>query len=180
LIFSCSAFLLQKTGLTNFAQPTTLLAPTNDAFARLPKGVVDFLTSGTDAANAALKTVLTYHVFNAGYPTNILADRKQLVTAQGESVEVYAQLGDQQQPFFNYAEVVLADQFCSFGANVLHQIDNVLLPAALATVVQTIGQSVMTSPALMRPQLIGSAQQGTIVDFVVNTPSLILLSTVMS
>jgi hypothetical protein len=61
---------------------------------------------------------------------------------------------------------------------VLHQIDNVLLPAAVATVVQTIGQSVMTSPALMRPQLIGSAQQGTIVDFVLNTPSLIFLSTV--
>ncbi len=101
------------------AGPFTLFAPTDDAFAALPAGVVDALVKPEN--NATLAKILTYHViagkvlaadFKAGDVTTVEGATVKLATEGGVSV--------------NDAKVVTADVATSNG--VIHVIDKVLLP----------------------------------------------------
>src|SRR5690606_35415658 len=59
--FSTLVSLVQSAGLTETLSgegPYTVFAPTNDAFAKLPSPLVDFLAANPDV----LTTILTYHV----------------------------------------------------------------------------------------------------------------------
>jgi uncharacterized surface protein with fasciclin (FAS1) repeats len=98
--------------------PFTVFAPSDDAFAKLPKGTVE----GLLADLPKLKSILTYHVV-AGRVT--AADVMKLTTAktvQGQSVTFQTNGGVK----VNGANVVTADVEADNG--IIHVIDSVILP----------------------------------------------------
>jgi uncharacterized surface protein with fasciclin (FAS1) repeats len=99
----------------------TVLAPTNAAFEKVPKEVLDILAADRDL----LRQVLLYHVV----PGNVMArDLKagDVKTAQGEMVKVSLADGKVK---FNNATVVTADLKAKNG--VIHVIDTVILPPSV-------------------------------------------------
>jgi uncharacterized surface protein with fasciclin (FAS1) repeats len=102
------------------AGPFTVFAPTNDAFAKLPAGVVDKLLLPCN--KDALTKILTYHVV----PAKVLAaDIKPgtVATVEGQNVTLAA---SNNVVTVNGANVTTADVAASNG--VVHVIDGVLLP----------------------------------------------------
>ena len=98
--------------------PFTVFAPSDDAFAKLPKGTVEGLLKDLPK----LKSILTYHVV-AGKVT--AADVMKLTTAktvQGQSVTIQTNGGVK----VNGANVVTADVMADNG--IIHVIDSVILP----------------------------------------------------
>ena len=102
--------------------PLTVLAPTDDAFAALPEGLVDCLLLPEN--KEALTAILTYHVIEGAVMSTDLTDG-DVPTLQGESVTVDLSDGVK----FNEATVVLADVEASNG--VIHAIDGVLVPPSI-------------------------------------------------
>ncbi len=101
--------------------PFTVFAPTNEAFAKLPKGVVEDLLKPENKEK--LKAILLYHV-HAGDAIKA-ADCKtmKLDTLNGKPLMV--KVGDD-GVMINNAKVVKTDIVCSNG--VIHWIDTVLMP----------------------------------------------------
>ncbi|MDH4393219.1 MAG: fasciclin domain-containing protein [Aquabacterium sp.] len=99
------------------AGPFTVFAPTDDAFAKIPKADLDALLKD----KAKLKAVLTYHVV----PGKVMStDLKagNVKTVQGSEVMVNTMGG----AMVNGAKVVAADVAADNG--VIHAIDTVLMP----------------------------------------------------
>ena len=111
---------VQQAGLVDTlkgAGPFTVFAPTDEAFAKIPKAQLDALLKD----KAALTKVLTYHVV----PGKVMAsDVKagKVATVQGESLT----LGTQGGVSVDQAKVVKADIVADNG--VIHVIDSVLMP----------------------------------------------------
>lgn len=103
------------------AGPFTVFAPTDDAFAKLPKGTVEDLLKPENKAK--LVSILTYHVV-AGkvMAADIKGKKMGAKTVQGTEIAVDA-TGD---VMVNNAKVVIADVAASNG--VIHAIDTVLMP----------------------------------------------------
>ena len=99
--------------------PFTVFAPTDDAFAKLPKGTVEGLLKGLPK----LKSVLTYHVVAGKVMAKDVAGVKSAKTVQGAELRVDANHGVK----INNATVTKADIEASNG--VIHVIDTVLLQA---------------------------------------------------
>lgn len=103
------------------AGPFTVFAPTDEAFAKLPKGTVEDLLKPENKAK--LTAILTYHVV----PGKVMAaDVVKLTTAktvQGGSAKVSAMGGT---VMVDNAHVVKTDIVASNG--VIHVIDTVLMP----------------------------------------------------
>ncbi len=102
--------------------PFTVLAPTDDAFAALPDGLVDCLLLEENVD--ALSAILTYHVISGAVTSGDLADG-DVPTVQGENVTVDLTDG----VMFNNATVIQADVTASNG--VVHAIDAVLVPPTI-------------------------------------------------
>lgn len=105
--------------------PFTVFAPTDAAFAKLPKGTVEKLLKPEN--KAALVKVLTYHVV----PSKVLAkDIKvgstSVKTVEGGAIKVTK---NGKSVTINNANVAIADVKASNG--VIHVIDTVLLPPDL-------------------------------------------------
>jgi uncharacterized surface protein with fasciclin (FAS1) repeats len=115
--------------------PFTVLAPTDDAFAALPAGLVDCLLLPEN--KETLTSILTYHVIAGKVMSTDLTDGP-VPTVQGEDVTVDLSDGVK----FNEATVVIADVEASNG--VIHAIDGVLLPP---TVAEGLDAFVATCPA---------------------------------
>ena len=97
--------------------PFTVFAPTDAAFAKVPKATLDALL----ADKAALTKVLTYHVV----PGKVMAaDVKagKVKTVEGQELTITTQGG----VMVNNAKVVATDVAASNG--VIHAIDTVLMP----------------------------------------------------
>jgi uncharacterized surface protein with fasciclin (FAS1) repeats len=105
--------------------PYTVLAPTDEAFAKLPKGTVEDLLKPENKEK--LVAILTYHVI----PSKAMAadvvklDGKTVKTAEGSTIKVVV---DGKTVKVNNAKVVKTDIACTNG--VIHVIDTVLLPPA--------------------------------------------------
>ena len=105
--------------------PFTVLAPTDEAFAKLPEGTVESLLKPENKAK--LVAILLYHVF----PSKALAadvvklDGKSVKTVQGSKIKITV---DGHDVMINKAKVVKTDVLTSNG--VIHVIDSVLLPPA--------------------------------------------------
>jgi uncharacterized surface protein with fasciclin (FAS1) repeats len=101
--------------------PFTVFAPTNDAFAKLPKGTVEDLLKPENKEK--LTKILTYHV-HAGDAIKA-ADVKtmNLTTVNGKDLMVKTSDGG---VWINDAKVVKTDVICTNG--VIHWIDTVLMP----------------------------------------------------
>ena len=98
--------------------PFTVFAPTDAAFAKVPKAKLDALL----ADKAALTKVLTYHVVPGAV---MAADVKpgMVKTVEGQELKLSASGG---KVMVNDATVVAADVKASNG--VIHAIDTVLMP----------------------------------------------------
>jgi uncharacterized surface protein with fasciclin (FAS1) repeats len=111
--------------------PYTVFAPTNEAFAALPDGVVD----GLLADIPALTSVLTYHVFGDVYGSTAVVSwdgGTTPATLNGATIEVDVHdptvvLNDSTD---NSAEIVVVDVRTSNG--IMHVINAVLIPPAAA------------------------------------------------
>jgi uncharacterized surface protein with fasciclin (FAS1) repeats len=64
--------------------PFTVFAPTNEAFAKLPAGVVDNLLK--PESKATLAKILTYHVIAGAFKSTDLKDGQKVKTVQGEEL----------------------------------------------------------------------------------------------
>jgi uncharacterized surface protein with fasciclin (FAS1) repeats len=101
--------------------PFTVFAPTDEAFAKLPKGTVENLLKPENKAELA--KILTYHVV----PSKIMAadikgKNTSVKSVEGGELMVDATTGVK----INDAKVVTADIAASNG--VIHSIDTVLMP----------------------------------------------------
>ncbi|MBW4535119.1 MAG: fasciclin domain-containing protein [Pleurocapsa minor HA4230-MV1] len=98
--------------------PFTLFAPTDDAFAKLPKGTVDKLLKDVPQ----LKKILTYHVVSGKVMAADVSKMKSAKTVEGSEVKIDASKGVK----VNDATVSKADVAADNG--VIHIIDTVLMP----------------------------------------------------
>jgi uncharacterized surface protein with fasciclin (FAS1) repeats len=101
------------------AGPFTVFAPTDDAFAKIPKDQLDALL----ANKTQLTAVLTYHVVAGKVMSTDLTNNMAVKTVQGENVTITLADGG---VMVNDAKVVQADIECTNG--VIHAIDTVLMP----------------------------------------------------
>ena len=108
------------------AGPFTVFAPTNAAFAKLPKAAVAALTAPANAAK--LKGVLTYHVIAGRLLAADLKDGQELTTVNGEKLKVSVKDGKVMLSNGKDAPVtvLIADVISKNG--VTHVVDGVLLP----------------------------------------------------
>jgi uncharacterized surface protein with fasciclin (FAS1) repeats len=103
--------------------PFTVFAPTDEAFAKLPKGTVDGLLKDIPK----LTEVLTYHVVAGKVMAADVVKLKSAKTVQGQEVKVDASKWHLHKNVkINDAEVIKADIITDNG--VIHVIDKVLLP----------------------------------------------------
>jgi uncharacterized surface protein with fasciclin (FAS1) repeats len=125
--FSTLVTLLKKAGLAgtlNKPGAFTVFAPTNAAFAKLPKSTLEKV--GSDPA--LLKSVLLYHVVKGKVPaaTVVTLNGKQVKTVAGPSVKVSVRGG---KVFLNGStQVTKTNVMASNG--VIHVINRVLIPRA--------------------------------------------------
>jgi uncharacterized surface protein with fasciclin (FAS1) repeats len=107
------------------AGPFTVLAPTDEAFAKLPEGTVETLLKPENKEK--LIAILKYHVI----PSKALAadvvklDGKEVKTVEGSPVKIELKDGS---VYVSGAKVIKTDIECSNG--VIHVIDTVILPPA--------------------------------------------------
>ena len=102
--------------------PFTIFAPTDDAFAALPDGLVQALLDDTDA----LREVLLYHVVRREVRAGEVLQEGSARTAQGEMVAFDVRGGN---AFVEDGQVVQADIDTSNG--VIHAIDTVIVPSTV-------------------------------------------------
>jgi len=103
--------------------PFTVFAPTDEAFAALPDGLVDALLLPENIG--ALAAILTYHVIGAEVPSADVAPGP-VTTVQGEDVTISAE-GD--ALMVNEATIIAVDVKADNG--VIHVIDGVLVPPSI-------------------------------------------------
>jgi len=103
--------------------PFTVFAPTNDAFAALPEGLVDALLLPENLE--ALQSILAYHVISAAVPSSDVTSGP-VTMAQGEPAEIVAE-GDTLT--IAGANIIATDVEASNG--VIHVIDAVIVPPSI-------------------------------------------------
>ena len=101
--------------------PFTVLAPTDDAFAKLPAGTVETLLKPENKAK--LVKILTYHVIGARAMAADVVKMTSAKTVQGSEVKIAVADGKVK---VDDANVVKTDIECSNG--VIHVIDAVIMP----------------------------------------------------
>ena len=99
----------------------TVFAPTNAAFAKLPKATLKKVQSD----KKLLTSILTYHVVKGAVPasTVVKLDGKSVRTLNGKSVKIAIRSG---KVYVNKARVTKADVKASNG--VIHVVNQVLVP----------------------------------------------------
>ncbi|GIV05901.1 MAG: beta-Ig-H3/fasciclin [Fimbriimonadales bacterium] len=114
--------LVQEAGLVDALRgkgPFTVFAPTDEAFAKLPKAQVEALLKDKEA----LRQVLLYHVVSGKVMSQDVVKLRSAKTLQGQTITIRVQ---GKTVRINDAKVVKADIECSNG--VIHVIDKVILP----------------------------------------------------
>ena len=99
--------------------PFTVFAPTDEAFAKLPKGTLESLLKDKEA----LKKILLYHVVSGKVMASDVVKLKSAKTLEGEDVKIKINDGN---VMINNSKVTTADVEASNG--VIHVIDTVLIP----------------------------------------------------
>jgi uncharacterized surface protein with fasciclin (FAS1) repeats len=98
--------------------PFTVFAPTDAAFAKLPRAQLEALLADKDA----LTKVLTYHVIQGRVEAAEVVRLSSVATIEGQPVKIH--VGE--SVMVNNAKVVETDIATSNG--VIHVIDTVMLP----------------------------------------------------
>ena len=102
--------------------PFTVFAPTDEAFAKLPKGTLDMLLKPENKGK--LTAILTYHVVSGNVMSAQAAQLSAAKTLNGQQIDI-ARKGNGLT--IDGANVAKADIACSNG--VIHVIDSVILPS---------------------------------------------------
>ena len=156
--FTTLASLLQKAGLVDTLAtggPFTVFAPTDAAFAKVPKATLDALV----ADPAKLKAVLLYHVVPGRVTAADVVKLTSAKTAEGRSLGIKVVNGS---VFVDGAQVTTPDVEATNG--VIHVIDSVLIPkeaTAPKTIVQTAvaaGSFKTLASLLKKAGLVGTLQ----------------------
>jgi transforming growth factor-beta-induced protein len=108
----------------------TIFAPTNDAFAKLPKEKVEFLTS--EKGKATLATILRHHVVASSLESPALLSRRRIVALSGQSLLI-----DADALTVGGAKIIATD--VGFDGGIVHVIDTVLVPE-LRTIAEIASQ----------------------------------------
>lgn len=101
--------------------PLTVFAPTDEAFAKLPKGTVETLLKPENLGR--LQSILKYHVSAGALTSSEVVRLAHVPSVQGQQIDVAVKGG---KVSFDQANLLKADIICSNG--VIHVIDSVLLP----------------------------------------------------
>lgn len=120
--FTTLASLLTKAGLVDTLStggPFTVFAPTDAAFAKVPKATLAALAKHP----AQLRSVLLYHVVPGSVNASDVVKLSSAKTLEGSSVLIKVNKGG---VFVNQAKVTTPDVMASNG--VIHVIDKVLIP----------------------------------------------------
>jgi uncharacterized surface protein with fasciclin (FAS1) repeats len=120
--FKSLAAALQAAGLVQTLKgpgPFTVFAPTDEAFAKIPKADLDALLKD----KAKLTAVLSYHVFAGNANSSDLRQLKDLSTVQGGRIKIEATKTTLK---VDAATVIKADVPASNG--IIHVVDTVLIP----------------------------------------------------
>lgn len=122
--FKTLATALTEAGLIDTlksAGPFTVFAPTDEAFAKIPKAQLEALLKD----KAALTKVLTYHVVKGKVLAAqvVTMNGKNVATVEGSTVKIKVKGG---KVMVNKANVVKTDIMTSNG--VIHVIDTVIMP----------------------------------------------------
>jgi uncharacterized surface protein with fasciclin (FAS1) repeats len=103
--------------------PFTVFAPTDDAFAKVPKDQMDMLLSDT----AKLRSILTYHVVEGKMMASDLAQHEYLQSVSGGELRIDNNRWHLHRNLrVNGANIIKADIIVDNG--VCHAIDKVLMP----------------------------------------------------
>jgi uncharacterized surface protein with fasciclin (FAS1) repeats len=124
--FSTLVVALQAAGLVETLQgdgPFTVFAPTDEAFAALPEGLLDTLLLPEN--QELLTRILTYHVVSGEVFSGDITDG-EVATVEGSSILLSTDNG----VMVDGATVIVADIAATNG--VVHVIDSVILPADIA------------------------------------------------
>lgn len=103
--------------------PFTVFAPTDAAFAALPKGTLDGLLK--PEAKGTLTSILTYHVVAGRLDAAAVLGSRSLATVNGQRLDV-SKRGDVAR--IDGAKIVKTDIVCSNG--IIHVIDAVVMPSS--------------------------------------------------
>jgi uncharacterized surface protein with fasciclin (FAS1) repeats len=120
--FTTLTSLLKRAGLVDTlkeAGPYTVFAPTDAAFAKVPKEKLDALLK----SKKKLRSVLLYHVVGKKLTAGQVVNRKRATTLNGKKVRFRVR---DSKVYVNRARVTTADIGASNG--VIHVINRVLLP----------------------------------------------------
>ena len=124
--FKTLAAALTAAGLVDAVKgpgPFTVFAPSDEAFAKLPKGTVEALLKPENKEK--LKSILLYHVVDGRVYSEDAVGAKSAATLQGGKVEISVKDG---AAYVNSAKILATDVDASNG--VIHIIDSVILPPA--------------------------------------------------
>jgi uncharacterized surface protein with fasciclin (FAS1) repeats len=103
--------------------PFTVFAPTDEAFAKLPKGTVEDLLKD----KPKLTSILTYHVISGAVKSADVIAHKNITTLQGQDLKIDAAKWHLHKTVkVNDADIIKADIEADNG--VIHVIDKVLMP----------------------------------------------------
>ncbi len=142
--FTTLASLLQKAGLVDTLSsggPFTVFAPTDAAFAKVPKATLDALATHP----ALLRSVLLYHVVPGSVTAADVVKLSSAKTLQGSSVLIRVDKGS---VFVNQARVTTPDVMASNG--VIHVIDKVLIPPKNIVATAKAARKFTTLTALLK------------------------------
>lgn len=123
--FNTLAAALKAAGLVDTlksAGPFTVFAPTDEAFAKLPKGTLDELLKPENKAK--LTAILTYHVVPGGVTAAEVTKLTNATTVNGQRVDIKSAGG---KVMIDGATVTAADIKSTNG--VIHVIDSVIMPS---------------------------------------------------
>lgn len=123
--FSTLVSLVKKAGLVGTLSgkgPYTVFAPTNAAFAKVPKKTLTELGEN----KSMLRKVLLYHVLPGKVPASKVVTLESAKTAEGASVQ-FSVRG--KSAFVNESKIIKTDIGCSNG--IIHVINAVLIPPNL-------------------------------------------------
>ncbi len=124
--FNTLAAALKAAGLVDTLKgkgPFTVFAPTDEAFAKLPKGTLENLLKPEN--KAALAGILTYHVVSGNVQAADVVKLTNATTVNGQRIDIKARDG---KVMVDGANVVKTDIAASNGT--IHVIDAVILPAS--------------------------------------------------
>ena len=131
--------------------PLTVFAPTDAAFAKLPKGTVETLLKPEN--KKALVEILTYHVVPGKLEAADVLKKKTLDTANGERAKIAMKNG---KPTIAGVNIVATDVEASNG--VIHVIDGVMMPERrdIVDVAVSTGKFKTLAAALGAADLVGT------------------------